>query len=174
MPPTTVTGLYEIAQDVLEVAEEALGTTTAGVPARSYVSPAEPAYDCEQLTVHVAGLFEAGTSPQAPSLAPGKRRKLGNVILVTYNVLVLRCGPYPESDGSPPPAAEYELASAKVLEDGWALWNYFHQEINCERLFETCLGAIFDGGLPIREQGGIVGWRFVLRAMLEGMEVDCA
>lgn len=169
MAPTTITALYAIAQDVLEVAEDALAETTAGVPATTYVSPAEPAYDCEQLTVHVTGLFEAGTAPQAPSLAPGLRRKLGDVILVTFNVLALRCGPMPGADGSMPPVTEIEAAAEKVLEDGWILWNHFHEAINSGEIFETCIGVIFDGGVPVREQGGIVGWRFTFRATLEGM-----
>lgn len=173
--PSTLTTLTEYAQAVLLVAENALADTAEGSPVRSYVSPAAPTFDCcPQLTVHVNGLFEAPTSPLSPTEATALRTKFGNVILATYVTTAIRCAPVPNSKGNPPSAEEIGDVAVIVTEDGWALWNGFRNAIACDELFEDCLGVHFDGGVPIREQGGCVGWQFTIRAHIPGIIVECA
>lgn len=166
--PSTVASLFESAGALLLVAEDALAETPAGVPERSYVAPAEPAFDCcPFLTVHVPALTEAPTGTGPGGVSPGHRTMRGSIILVTYNVLAIRCAP--EASGSGLPAtASIEAVAEQVQADGWALWNRLRSAVASEEIFGTCSEVYFDGGASVPEQGGCIGWRFIIRASLPG------
>jgi hypothetical protein len=169
MPASTVTTLTEYANDVLVVAVDALDTTSAGVPDRAYVDTGPPAWDCcPFLTVYVAALTEAPTSPLGPGMATARRRETGYVIFATYVINAIRCAPPLGNNGLPTVAAK-QAVSATVLEDGWALLNHFEHAIDNNEIFERCIGVIFDGGVPISERGGCVGWQFQIRAPIDGI-----
>jgi hypothetical protein len=169
VPVSTVTTLTEYAHAVLAVAETALATTTAGVPDRSYVSPAAPVFDCcPMLTVHIPAMAEAGTAPVVPVEAPARRGQYGNIILVTYVVTTLRCAPSIEGNLLPS-VVDMEAAAAEVLEDGWAIWNGIRHAVQDGTLFTDCLGVHFDGGRSVSEQGGCVGWQHTIRAQIPGI-----
>lgn len=172
MAPSTVTSLYDLAEEVLSVAEGCLGTTAAGVPSLSYVSPALPAFDCcPALIVSVAALTEEGTSPQATAMDTGRRASYGRVNLAALTVTALRCAPSMQKDGSVPISA-IEQAASETLEDGWALWcGFYHAIIN--GTFEgTCSDVHFDSGRAVIEQGDCVGWTFLFRCQINGIPVS--
>lgn len=167
--PSDVTSLSDYADAVLGVAVDSLATTTAGAPDRAYVSPAQPTFDCcPMLTVVVTGLSEASTSPTTPAEIPARRTDFGSVILAGYAVWALRCAPVIENGQLPSPS-EIAAVALEVQEDGWALWNGLRHAHRRGDIFDGCLGVHFDGGVPINEQGGCVGWLFQIRAMIPGI-----
>lgn len=165
MPPTSIDQLTITAQALLDTVVTILNTTPSLAPDSQFLTPSKPAFDCEFVAVQVARLAEAPTSPLTPNLAVGNRNRFGNVIQATYIIYVVRCAP--EMEGSRPPSDAAKTASAGVVErDGWALWNGIRDQQ--DELFDDCIGVMFDGGVPIQEEGAFVGWAFQIRASIEG------
>lgn len=165
---STVSSMYELAQSALEVSLAALETTVGGAPARYYVSPARPPFDCcPFLAVYVSQVGEETTSPFSPPAATGGRQRYGRINLVTLHVLALRCF---EWDGQNAPDADYiESVAREVDEDGWALWCGFHNAIQAGVFLDNCADVHMDYGRPIEERGMCVGWDMQLRAELGGI-----
>lgn len=137
------TDLYDAAERILEIAVEALDSQDAidaggllGAPARQYVSDGLPAFDCEQVTVHLPGLLEEITSPLSPNPATGSRQVTGRINLVNFVTTVVRCVPVSAST-QPPAAAKIETSARQIYSDWWAIWAamYWHARAN------TLLGA---------------------------------
>ena len=171
---STVDSVFEQAAELLTVCEVALATTSAGTPARTYVAPAEPPFDCcPFLSVHVPAMTEAPTASPPGGLAGADRGRTGSVILVTYMVLVVRCAPEFELERMPTPA-EIEEVAQQVQQDGWAIWNELRRAIRCDEIFGLCSEVYFDGGTSVIEQGLCVGWRFTIRAALPGIPGECS
>jgi hypothetical protein len=169
--PSTVTSLYDLAQDVLSVAEVCLGTTTLGVPDLAYVAPASPVFDCcPALIVSVAALTEESTSPLGNTIDTGQRTRFGRVNLASFNVTALRCDAQMKTDGSVT-IDEVEAAARAVLEDGWALWCGFYAAISNGTFEGKCSDVHFDAGRAVSEQGGCVGWSFLFRCQIDGIPV---
>lgn len=166
--PSTIETLSQYADDLLQVCEDAIALTQAGVPERVYVSPAPPAFDCEQLTLFVNGLFEAPTSPLAPIEETALRGKFGNVILVSYIIDVVRCSA--SGTLTAPPAASALTAVAHTVEDDmFSLWNGVRHAHEDGDIFDGCLGVHFDGITPLRDEGGFCGCEMRLRASIPGI-----
>lgn len=160
-------GVY--ADALLAVCETALEATEEGAPP-AYLSAAAPAFDCcPALIVHVSRLAEASTSPVGPGEAPARRVTLGSVILVTYVIDILRCAANPKGTNSLPSPTAMTAVAHVVEQDAFAIWNGIRHAVQDGDLFETCLGVHYDGGVPIREQGGCVGWSFTIRASIPGI-----
>lgn len=169
MAPSTVTSLYDLAAEVLVVAEACLTTTTAGVPSLSYVSPSLPAYDCcPALIVSVPSLGEEGTSPQLNAMDLGRKASYGRVNLASLNVTALRCAPAMDPQGGVS-LTDIEVAARETLEDGWALWCGFYHAIIAGTFKGTCEDVHFDQGRAVTEQGDCVGWTFLFRAQIDGI-----
>ena len=167
MAPTTLAQLTIVAQAVLDTTVTLLNTTPALAPTSQFLTPSRPAFDCEFVAVQVGRLGEETTLPLSSVMVTGNRNRFGNVILATYVIYVIRCAP--EMQGANPPTDAAKTASAMtVQEDGWVIWNGWREEQ--EFVFDNCIGVHFDGGTPIQEEGGFVGWQFQMRAMIEGYE----
>ncbi len=167
--PSTVATLYELAQEVLDVAEVCLATTASGVPPLSYVSPAAPAFDCcDALIVSVNALSEESTSPQLNAADLGQRARFGRINLANLAVVALRCAPEMGANGEVV-IADIEAVTSQVLEDGWALWNGFYNAIKDGSFEGLCSDVHFDSGRAVAESGGCVGWTFIFRAQIDGI-----
>ena len=81
----------------------------------------------------------------------------------------MRCAPTVQGANGLPPLAEIEAVAREVEEDGWSLWNTLRHAIADGVIFGDCSEVFFDGGVPIPEQGGCVGWRFIIRAAISGI-----
>lgn len=170
--PSTVGSVFESAGALLLVCEDALSETVGGLPERSYISPAEPSFDCcPMLSVYVPALTEDSTGVGPGGVAGGHRTMRGSIILVTYLVHAIRCAP--ASGNGLPVLAEIERVAEEVQQDGWSLWNRLRSAIKCGEIFDTCAEVYFDGGASIPEQGGCVGWTFQIRASLPGIPREC-
>lgn len=166
---STVSTLTDYAQQVLDVAETALATTSAGAPDSVFLSASRPAWDCcPFLAVQVQSLGEEQTSPLTPG-GTAQRSTLGSVILATYHVYAVRCAAGTGNQDGIPTDDEKSATALTVQEDGWALWNGFRAAVRNGDLFDTCTGVHFDGGTAIPEQGGCVGWIMQMRAYIPGI-----
>lgn len=165
---STIDTLNQYAQEVLNTAEAALSLTDAGVPDDVFMSSSAPALDCcPSVSVYVARISEAPTSPLSPPEAQALRSTAGNVILVTYVITMTRCIDV-GMDGIPS-AEQKHAAAVAVQQDGWSVWNWIRDEILAGNIFDRCTGVHFDGWTPIPEQAGCVGGIMVIRAMIPGI-----
>ena len=174
MTVSTAASVHEIAQDLLDAAETILATTVGGPVALVYLSPGMPSLDfqCDQIAVWNANLGEEATSPLSPVPAPGFRRRNGWLNLVTLSTLVARCirvGKTTSTGYTPPGAAVLSADAAKVMEDGWALYNGISTAIIQDGLFGgTCQDIKFVSMTPLTPQGGMGGWVLTLSIELAG------
>lgn len=169
MAVSDITSLTDLADLFLTTSEAALAATTAGVPATSYVSPAAPAFDCcPALIVYVSALSEEVTSPTAPAPVTGMRDRFGRIILATLIVNALRCAPRVQPDGSVL-TTDIAAVAVEVQEDGWALWNGITCAIKNGTFENLCSVVHINSAMAIAEQGGCVGWQFVVRAEIGGI-----
>lgn len=164
MAATSVDQLGLVAQNLQDAAEAIIGTTTAGVPASTFISAARPAWDCEFLSVQVSLLGDDFTSP-LEVLETKLRNHYGELIVSTFDVWIVRCGP--NLAKKLPPSDETKTTnSLQVIQDGWALWNGLRAVQ--DEIFDGCLGVYFDNWAPQPEQGGYVGGVLTIRASVEG------
>jgi hypothetical protein len=164
---STVSTLFDLAVDLLQAADDALATTEAGPPAKSYISPGIPTFDglCDTLVVYGASLTEESTSPLNPPPSPGWRHRRGRINLAGLTVVSARCG----STSPSPTAAALTADAKKSLEDGWAIWNVITQKIRNDDLFGgACSDVHYDGGLSLTPQAGLVLWQMTLRIEIGG------
>lgn len=163
--PTTVAGIYQLAQAARAVADDALATTAGGTPERSYVAPATPIYDCcPFVCVWMPAVSEENTSPFSPPAATGNRQRYGRINLISLNITVVRCAPE-TSD-----ADEIEVVAMQVMEDAWALWCGFHNALQDGTFLSLCDDVHFDRLTSIPERGKCVGVQLTLRANLGGIK----
>lgn len=165
MPETSLAQLTTVSQAILDTTVIILNTTPAMAPDSQFLTPSRPAFDCEFVAVQVSRLAEETTLPLSSVPITGNRNRFGNIILATFIIYVVRCAPQMYGENAPTDAAKTASATT-VQEDGWAIWNGWREEQGI--VFDNCQGVHFDGGLPIQEEGGFVGWTFQLRAMIEG------
>lgn len=174
---STVSSMFDLANDLLTAVVEAMATTTAGAPATSFVSLGAPAFGefCSVAAVQVLSLTEEGTTG-APSTAmqPGLRHFRGRVNLIGLVAYAMRCVTISDGGGQPfkmPTDAELTADARQSYEDGWAVWNHVTRRINAGTLFPNsgpCYDTHFDLGRPYTPAGGLGGWEFTLRAELGG------
>lgn len=155
-----------LAQDLLDETVAILETTPSGAPASRFLTPARPAFDCEFVAVQVSRLTEDTTRPLEVT-SRKKRKHFGNIILATMLIYVVRCAPMMKGL-SAPSDQEKTLSAQQIQEDAWSIWNGVRTAQ--DDLFDACLGVYFDGGLPIPESGGYVGWQFQIRVSIDGYE----
>lgn len=173
--------LWALADELLDVATEALDTIPAnfpspayldeleGAPVRRFVSPGAPLPDCSQLCVHVNNItdrFARTAEPAAPKL---------NV--PSLIVTLLRCVHAGSGEGDkwkPPTPAQQNADSQQLYADGWALWNHIYNLIRHEpRLFlETCSRADFVSMQSIAPEAGLAGWQLAFLVQLNGYDED--
>lgn len=174
MAGTDATDLHLLCGDLLDASIAALDTIPdfapglGAAPERSFISPGPPALDCcDQLTVHVVSVTEAGTSPLG--LASGRRNVSGRVNHVGLVVTITRCIPTGD-DTRAPETAGLEAAAEQTNADAWALWNHLWNMWRADALFTMCGEVFWDGLRPVNPSGGCAGWTLNLRVSLEGYE----
>lgn len=174
MTVSTAASVHEIAQDLLDASEQILAATVGGPVALAYLSPGLPSldYQCDQVAVWNSALGEEQTSPLAPAPQIGMRRRLGWKNLVTLSVLAARCvhvGKTTRSGYTPPSSEVLTADGAKVMEDGWALWNGVSTAYIQDGLFDgTCEDFKILSMSPLTPQGGMAGWVLTLAVELAG------
>lgn len=164
--------LQSLLQEFLDACEQALDTIPVfepglgGAPARSFISPGQPQYDCDcegdgQLTVH---------SPAINSDPIEAIKNHERLNIVTLQATILRCGDLWPEGGGPPDPEDATATAAQVNADAWALWNHIFNLISAEALFTVCSKIFWDGLRSITPQGGCVGWVLTLRVERDGYQ----
>lgn len=162
--------LPDLAADFLSACEAALNTIPTlapgygGSPARAFVSIGPPAFDCDQLTVHVGPLGEGSVAARPPGTSYAR------VNHVTLVATVLRCVPGPDNHGKPPSAAVQQAASVQSDLDKWALWNHLYNRILQGLLFDRCGNVQWGPLSPVPAQGLVAGCVLTIRVSLDGYD----
>lgn len=166
--------LYACASEYLAVCVTALNTTAAGAPARAFVSPGVPPWDCpDQLSVHVGGPALADTLPFGGALEPGHRIAVqGMVNLISLTATILRCAPLPDNLGNPPSVAAMNAVAAQTTADLWAIWAGVKAAKKALTLFPPRERELFiDPAVSLNQAGGVCGWEINIRVQLDGYTV---
>lgn len=173
---STVSTPWEYANQLLEIAQEALDDTFGGpIPSdgegRALVAlGGTPIIDCcPWLSVHIAGQGVASTNPQGP-LGSGHKKTTKFVPQVSFLVVVARCIPGLEKGKKLPSVAALENAARATSEDMWAITDAVRKEDIAGTLFAgACREVEHLGSTPIDPAGGCAGWLIRYRATIEGI-----
>lgn len=173
--------VWDTAQEFLSAAVDSLDTLPGeaafllGAPARQYVATGTPVIDCEQVSVWVAFLDEAPTTPDTPMLQPGQRGNLGRVNVVTMNVMVARCIPVGGTQRSgrvvAPAVDDLNNATEQTLADAWVLWCGLNAARKQGRFGDVCSAVIIERATPLNPGGGFGGWQLPITVQLDGYPV---
>lgn len=171
--------LQATAQELLDACIDALDSIPTfepeleGAPARSFISPGQPALEgCDQLAVHVPLIQAADTSPGGLSAG---RRNAAIVWHTTFVVTIDRCvidtrGQSQTAMLEPYRPEDLTNTARQTNADGWALWNHIYNAWQSGDLFTLCTEVFFDGIRALPEEGGRAGWTITLRVKLDGYE----
>jgi hypothetical protein len=161
--------LYDAASELLDACVLILDAEAPlGAPATTFVSPGEPADDCDMLTVRVQNLGEEGTSPAGIGDA-GHRHRWQRINQATFVIRVIRCVPTSRGDGTPETPAEMAAAAGNLYADGWSLWNGLMQLRRDSGLLNGyCSAVYFESAVVVPLLGFVGGWEITLRADLNG------
>lgn len=162
--------LFDLAQQYLDAVVLALADTPGGAPSVSYVSPGLPAFDCDQVTVHVGGPIIAPTTPPGGALGIDHRVTVAEVDLIRMTAIVIRCCPVFDDDGNPPPAADQTAAARQTTSDVWAVWAHVKDDVRNKTLFGSanCREFSFEPAIPVNIEGGLCGWQIPMHVQLDG------
>lgn len=166
---------YAVADQLLNVCEQALALLPAGTPERAYVAHGLPAIDCEQLCVSSYVIAQMDTAPrQLPGDAMFKP-KYGSVNVPVFVISIVRCYPVVTLDQRQEPifpsVAELTAASQLLYADAWQLWNAV-QTAKREGAFDgLCSELRMDPVNPIQPNGGFAGWTLPVEIELDGFTV---
>jgi hypothetical protein len=175
----SVDALQVAAEEYLAACIDALDTlTSAGAPARTFVSPGAPAWDCcPMLCVHVGDSTVAATRLDGGTLAAGHRIVLTGIVDQPYlTATVLRCEPdaigKAVAAGQPPPTAALTGFAATLNEDIWAIRNWVRARKADGTLFSgVCRELTMEPGRSLTVAGLCGGWEQPIRITLDGYEV---
>jgi hypothetical protein len=117
--------LRPVADGLLAAVVAAFDTAGIELPERRAVVAGNPgliAWDCEQLTVALAGISTGGGAG-AITLMPQSGSPAGMALtrLATWSVQIVRCAPTSDEDGNPPSVELLEAAAATALDDAGVL-----------------------------------------------------
>lgn len=111
--------LYDLASDLLQAIVDYYAEYAVPLPGRRYVSGAQPAFDCEQVTVEMVRVFPG--LPGVGETAQGNILGCAFVRTVEWQVSIIRCAPTPKEKGEFPSEDELEGFGHSVLRDAWML-----------------------------------------------------
>jgi hypothetical protein len=166
--------LFDLATGVIAALEAGYPAApdVAALPERRYVSDGVPAWDCEQLTVHVVRTFNAALpgggaagAPGIPAFGKGPTIRAAEIV-----VTIVRCSPtIGDDDGlneaSIPSVEEIEAAALVVLSDAEMIPMLLEEAVRTRQL-PSCEAITFvswDGAGP---EGGLVGGGCRLQLLL--------
>jgi len=171
--------LFNLADELLSFAAEALDTIPTftgledldGAPVRQVVTVGLPVDDCDQLSVYVPVIGEAGTTPGG--LGAAARPRAGRLDHTSLNIRIIRCcmpigAESSSGDYSSPTVQQLSAAGQQIYADGWALWNHLHNVKASGHFLTLCDEMFFDGIVPVTPSGACGGWVMFTRAQLDG------
>lgn len=151
--------LYDLAVDILAVAVDAL----TDPPARQYVSPGEPPFDCELVAVHWARTIASGQPIPLPSVR--QQQKTGVVPVADFVVTVVRCTPTPRA-GATPSAAVLQASAEQLGLDAEAIRHALVAMVKAGTVGGSCRAVAFRDVAAATPSGGFVGFTAGIGVML--------
>jgi hypothetical protein len=172
------TDLQDLAVDFLQALVDSLDAipdadpALAGAPARAFVNPGVPVWDCcEQLVVYDPSIGEQSTSPTGPG-ASSRRHVFGRIPMVRLVGTITRCQAQGTVVGKTyvPPSPDVKTAeSAQHHADGWAIHNGIFNRLGQGLLGGgRCSEAQWEGMEAVTPAGGCGGWTVTIRFQLDG------
>lgn len=167
MPPSN-DRVWQIAKAVLAAVVDGYAAESVALPARQFVSPGLPAWDCDILAVQATRTFgHAGNvaaeiiDPQTPSAGHAMRG-------VALDVHLIRCVPTTHDDGtniSVPSVIEEEAAAEVILTDAQLLLNVL---VAAQRAGDLpgCSGLAFEQWRNLGPSGGLGGGVLTVRVQV--------
>lgn len=166
----------ESAASLLDAAVAALGAAGLAVPSRRYVagglvdliawdrcgSELASTGDCGQLTVGLSRLFRSTSFPTDTSTTGrGGSCDLSETV-AEFGVEIVGCAMLPDDDGVPPSAGDLDAEGEAMMRAAEALWC---AAIGWAAAYED--DAIVTGSLPLGPEGGCIGFRVFVAAVVE-------
>jgi hypothetical protein len=142
-----VADIYATLSEILD----AVAGNITDPPDRRYVANGLPAADCEQLTVHLAGIVRGTTQANRPDFqcAP---------TTVEAHVTRFWCIPTIDDSGRAPSTSDMETSGHEVSLGALELW----QATAAAAAQVACRPAV-DEAAPTPPSGGYVGWMVAVR-----------
>ena len=170
MSVSTLETPFVYAGQLLDVANAAIGDTIGGPIDRVYVSPGRPAFDCEQLTVHLES-FGDFIARRCRRRVPGRTHIIGKVNMVGFVVTIVRdCVPTMDDRGNPPSPDDIEAAAEEIAQDVWAVWTGVYNAKREDSLFGgRCDYLFYDGADVLETEGTFAAWELRFRAEIAGI-----
>lgn len=158
--------LYDLASSVLAAVEAFYALAGEPLPARRYVSPGLPAWDCDegQVTAQVLRTFGIAGSIAQETVAPLDATFRRGAELA---VEVVRCTPTLGDDGNPPTAAALEASAVTLLRDAQMMTNAV-LDAQASGLLPGCGGVAIMGWSSVGPDGALLGGTLVLRLDTSG------
>lgn len=149
----------DTARAVLAVVEAGYAEGGTPLPARRYVSGHAPAYDCEQVTVHLARTYsyEGRVNVEVPNPIGDRSAHTLGLRAGTYAITIMRCVPVVTSmkGARPvlPQGAAIESAAEAILDDAERVPAVLAAAAQTFALNAVSLGA----WISVPAQGGLAG-----------------
>lgn len=154
----TVAYLSSVADALLAAALAGIAQTTTGVapPSRVLVVHGQPAWDCEQLTVHLETVTHAPTDDDVI------RQHCQIVPKPTWVITLIRCVPGLQEGTDPiPSTTDLDTSAGSLLVDLWALLTELYDRIAANTLIpghiDPCDLTVGDV-VYVGPEGGYGGW----------------
>lgn len=157
--------IWQIAKAVLAAVVDGYAAEGVALPARQFVPPGLPAYDCDLLAVQLVRTFGHGGSLAAEVLEP-QTPAAGHALRgAAFDIHLIRCVPVVNDDGTPPSTILEETAAEVILTDAQLLLNVI---VAAQRSGDLpgCSGLVFEQWRTVTPQGGLAGGILTVRVMV--------
>lgn len=158
--------LVNLADAVLVVVEDFYATNGWPLPGRRLITPGQPAWDCEQVTVHVETVVGHGGDPMIETVEARLAHPAFAMRAAMIAVSIIRCVPVINDQGYPPHAADEQAAASDILRDAVRVWEAFRLAVRAGDL-PGCGAAGFVGWESVGPEGGFAGGTARFRVSLE-------
>jgi hypothetical protein len=169
-----VTKIDDVAAALLAETLTQLTAAGAEAPTRSCVVPGELAWDecdCGLLAVRWTGL---AYGPSVTSNVPDTDVNCGQpYVNLSFNVVLLRCSPGPQSSGKAPTCAQLSAAAAILHRDVFALEIAMANTVVALQAANTISDWALNGQAPVGPQGLCVGTSYNLVVAIKNTWRPC-
>lgn len=153
-PPTRI---YDLAEVLLA---QVVARHGADLPARQYVSPGPPPWDCELVAVHCELTAGMGGVVGVQALEPHQQHAAHTMRYGTFVVTIVRC--VPVGDTALPSTDRLEAAAAQLFGDAQRMLN---SVVAAEKDGDLagCHGVVFDRWQVLGPEGDMVAGQLRLQ-----------
>lgn len=156
--------IEEVANEVLQSLDGLFAADDAFDNA--FVTPGPPAWDCQQITLHMGNLRHSGPFTEGQ----GRPLKAGHPAVPTVDFIIttLRCIAVQDDSGRSPDPDVIAADGARLLRDADILWYGTLGLITTDSLVTSvfCPTMTMVGLVPVGPSGGLAGHQLTIRTTL--------